>query len=513
MYNPPMPNTPPNPNSSPAKIRWLLIALLGGLTALRLYYVQSVPLSEDEAYYWQWSRHLAWGYYDQGPMVAWLIRAGTWLCGQTELGVRLPAVLLSLGLSLVLYDFCRRILKDERTGFLVVLIANGTILFTAASAIHTYDTGQAFFWALAIYGVGLAVFNRHTWGWYLAGVACGLAMLAKYSAALLPMLIFAFLLSDRRVRPWLARPHPWLAGLVALAVYAPNLWWNAGHHWVSFLHTVGLADKPFNFTAFEFIGGQIGLVTPVMAGLFAAVLAVAWRQGRGRDPRQSFLFWVSLPVLALFLAMSIKSRAQANWAGPGYLGLLLAAGWVINAKARASRAWRRWLALGLVSGYLLVGLAMFHVPWLKVLDLPADQDPTAPLYGWPQLGTEVAQELADWPGESQPFLFGLRYQTASLVAFYTPGQPQTQGLFLPGDRLNAYVFWTDPCALKGRDGLGVVMGRPDLGGIFEKVSWLRPVELKGPTGKVLHRLNLVWGHAFKGRDARPAAFLPRDCPP
>ncbi|HTO65264.1 MAG TPA: glycosyl transferase, partial [Bradyrhizobium sp.] len=59
------------------------------LVALRLIAAAVTPLTFDEAYYWMWSKHLAGGYYDHPPMVALVIRLGTMLAGDTELGVRL----------------------------------------------------------------------------------------------------------------------------------------------------------------------------------------------------------------------------------------------------------------------------------------------------------------------------------------------------------------------------------------------------------------------------------------
>ena len=64
------------------------------LLLLRLVVAGMLPLSADEAYYWLWSRHLAAGYYDHPPAIAFLIRAGTALFGDTAFGVRLFAVLL-----------------------------------------------------------------------------------------------------------------------------------------------------------------------------------------------------------------------------------------------------------------------------------------------------------------------------------------------------------------------------------------------------------------------------------
>jgi undecaprenyl-diphosphatase len=492
----------------------LAVALfLAAFTAFRLWYAAVLPISEDEANYFAWARHLAWGYYDQGPLVGWLTRLGMELAGTGSLGVRLTAVLLGSGMGLVLYDFCRRVAQDHVLGLGLVVAANSTIFFAAASLVQTYDTHQAFFWLLSLHLAAVAVFRLRPGAWYAAGAAAGLAMLAKYSSVLLPALMLAFLAASPRHRYWLRRKEPWLAALIAAAVFAPNLWWNATHHWTAFRHTAGLATQDFNFTAFEFLGGQAGLVGPVFFVLLVMGLVLAWRRARRGDDLAAFLLWVSVPVLLLFLAMSVKSRVPANWPGPGYLGAMLAAGLAIKPKLASSRAWRRWAGAGLISGYAILAVAYLHVPILKAVDLPADDDPTAKLYGWRELGPAVEQTLEQWPGKDKPFLFGLRYQTAALTAYYTPGQPRVEGLFTRGSRLNAFAFWTDPCKLKGRDGLGVVIGEPRWEGMFREVKHLRRLELRGPTGKVMHRLNLVWGEDFTGCDGRPPEFQEGDCCP
>src|ERR1700710_3244772 len=69
------------------------------LVALRLIAAAWMPLTFDEAYYWMWSKHLAGGYYDHPPMVAVVIRLGTLIGGDTELGVRLVSILLRLPMS------------------------------------------------------------------------------------------------------------------------------------------------------------------------------------------------------------------------------------------------------------------------------------------------------------------------------------------------------------------------------------------------------------------------------
>src|SRR5260370_42325970 len=69
--------------------RWrnAALALVAYAFVLRLVYAGSVEMMPEETYYWNYSRHLDFGYLDHPPMVAWLIRVGTAVFGQTEGGV------------------------------------------------------------------------------------------------------------------------------------------------------------------------------------------------------------------------------------------------------------------------------------------------------------------------------------------------------------------------------------------------------------------------------------------
>src|SRR4051812_12317734 len=95
--------------------------------AFRFWYAGVIDLAPDEAYYWEWSRHLDWSYYDQGPMLALAIRAGTLLCGANEFGVRLMAVLSGLGVSLLLIHALDKLGKPA-SALWAVLAANTLLL-------------------------------------------------------------------------------------------------------------------------------------------------------------------------------------------------------------------------------------------------------------------------------------------------------------------------------------------------------------------------------------------------
>src|SRR5688572_7253313 len=107
-------------NCQPERIvkRAIAITLVAGL--VRLIIAALTPLFPDETYYWEWSRHLATGYFDHPPMIAWLIRAGTLLAGDTPLGVRLFPVIAGVVAGLCICSGTRR-LAGQRAAMLAAI--------------------------------------------------------------------------------------------------------------------------------------------------------------------------------------------------------------------------------------------------------------------------------------------------------------------------------------------------------------------------------------------------------
>jgi undecaprenyl-diphosphatase len=105
--------------------------------------------------------------------------------------------------------------------------------------------------------------------------------------------------------------------------------------------------------------------------------------------------------------------------------------------------------------------------------VPVKYDRTArETIGWDHLGKNVSEvyDLMDQAGD--PFIFGIRYQFASELAFYVPGQPRTVSINR-WHRPNVYDYWFDDTALIGRDGVGVVDNKDHvklLGEIFSRVE-------------------------------------------
>ncbi|HZP83145.1 MAG TPA: glycosyltransferase family 39 protein, partial [Chthonomonadaceae bacterium] len=192
-------------------------------TLLRLCQLPMLELAPDEAYYWDWSRRLALGYYDQGPMIAYVIRLTTALFGTNEFGVRFGVLTASLGTLLCCYALARR-LFSPLAGFFTVVLLGLTPLMAVGSVIATYDPLLVCFWALACVFLERALYapteRAQRAAWIGAGIATGLGFLSKHTMLLLVPCLLLFLALSPPHRRWLRRPEPYSAFALTLLLYS-----------------------------------------------------------------------------------------------------------------------------------------------------------------------------------------------------------------------------------------------------------------------------------------------------
>lgn len=368
---------------------WPIAAVAGGialLTIVRLALAASVPLAPDEAYYWIWSRALAAGYFDHPPMVAFWIRAGTWLAGDSAFGIRLLGPLSAAFGSVLLWDAADRLLPGRNAGMLAAAMLNATLLVGAGAILMTPDSPLLLFWMCGLWAMARIVAGG-SGGWWLAvGLFVGLALASKYTALLLALGIGLWLAwAGRR---WLRQWQPYAGAALALLIVMPVLWWNARHGWVSLLRQGGRVGvwsperAPQNLL--EFFGGQIGIATPLIFLFCVAGMATAVRTAwRDRDPGWSLLAILSLLPALIFLQHAAGDSVQVNWPAIFYPAAAVAAAGL------SGRFWRRLRVPAVALGLLMTG-AVYVQAAFGPLSLPARLDPIAlQLGGWHGLAAKV----------------------------------------------------------------------------------------------------------------------------
>ncbi|MBM4129068.1 MAG: phosphatase PAP2 family protein, partial [Nitrospira sp.] len=435
----------------------LLFVFLLCVSLFHIYYISRgyIDLSPDEAHYWEWSRRLDWSYYSKGPMIAYLISAGTSVFGDNVLGIRIMAVLFSSLSSIFLYLLGKK-LFDEPAGLFSAILIQIIPLFSTFGVVFTIDSPFIFFWVVSLFLFWEAVdpltpplekvnnppmppFSKGGVGgfvyWILLGVSIGFGLLTKYTMAFFYLCGFIYLLFSGK-RKLIFTKGPLISSIISLIIFSPVIFWNAKHEWVTFRHTAGQVHGSEGFGIslqyfIEFLGSQFGVITPLLLILMIFALWKLRKQKEG-----AFLFWFFVPVIVFFLLKSLQAKVQANWALTGYISGIIAFSAVF--KKFYAEAWGKRV---LVITALLISVAVTsiaHFP--SLLNLPQKQDPTSRLRGWKELGAEVTKIYEEMSAAGPVFIFSDRYQVSSEVAFYVKGHPITYCINL-GRRMNQYDLW------------------------------------------------------------------------
>ena len=305
------------PGSSASGQLFAVIALIVAMTALRVVYAGLTDLRNDEAYYWTWSKENVLSFLDHPPMIAWFIRFGTAIFGDTNLGVRFAGLVAMPVTQLLVADIVRRVTHDFRAMVLSVLMMEAALYYGLLMAKVSPDIAMipfatAMVWAL----VRLAESDDERW-LMAAGAFAGLAALSKFTVALLLPAVLAFLFVPKWRRRWLLSPYPWLAAIIAVALFLPVLVWNMQHDFASFRFQFVRAAATHDWslrTLGDFIGIQFGLVGFVLLPVvLTGVCLMAWRGYRQLDAVAILLSTAVLFPFLYFLWKSLGLRIGDTW--------------------------------------------------------------------------------------------------------------------------------------------------------------------------------------------------------
>jgi 4-amino-4-deoxy-L-arabinose transferase-like glycosyltransferase len=424
-----------NAPASPAGPGWLLRLPPRGVAVLFLIWLLSRwafdaarELVPDEAYYWTWSRHLAASYLDHPPVIAYLIRLGTALIGNTELGVRCLAGILVAGAVLILTLATRRLVSDFHAASFVPIALLLSPMVAVVGSIVTPDTPACFFQSAAL-AAALGIFApnttgaRHPMKWLMFGIAMGLALDSKYTSVLLGVAILLAMLSCAEGRRHFLTPWPWLAAVVTAAIFSPVIIWNARHHWASFRfqlwHGIGSGSASAWHNLVNYIGGQIAICTPVLLGVCLAALVIYWRRKSNPMHIRILLYAATVP-LVFFGLSAIRRRVEANWPMFTYFPAIIL--FAIYLSENWGRRRVAWAELAVIVA--LVVTIVIHFPEAAWKISPRAGSPQWDnLFGWRDLAVRDVEPLRfDSP------VFTADYEYASELSFYLPNQPEVRPL-------------------------------------------------------------------------------------
>ena len=409
--------------------RWLAVAaLIAAMTALRSIYAGVIDLRTDEAYYWTWSKQNVLCFLDHPPMIAWFIRFGTAIFGDTNFGVRFAGILGMLVTQLLLADIVRRVTHDFRAIVLALLMPEaalyyGLLMAKVSPDIALIPFAAAMLWAL----VRLHESGDGRW-WLAAGVFGGLALLSKFTVVMLLPAVAAFMLVPAWRRRWLFSPYPFAAALIAVAVFSPVLIWNAQHDWASFrfqfVRAVATHELSLR-TVGDYIGLQFGLVGFVLLPVVLfGVSLTAWRGYRRGDAVAILLSTAVIVPFFYFFWKSLTLRVGDTW--PTFIWPAGFAAAAINIallpregfSAQLIRSSIGWAWTAIVSGIVFVVLVFLYyvvAPW----NFLGSIDPIGNEAGYDQVAARAQAELA---ATGATWIATTDYRTYSMLRWYFNGR-------------------------------------------------------------------------------------------
>ncbi len=435
-----------------------------GFLLIRLLFIAFTPfnLIVDEAYFWDWSRHLAWSYYDMGPMVAWIMRLTTSILPLSEFSVRLGAPILSALSAWIIYILAEDITDSPKVALTTILLYHMTPIGMAGGFIMTYYSPQFLFMAMtALFLWKLTKSGDPKW-WYFIGLSLGLGVLSHHMFAFYTLQVGLFVLLSKDRKKWLLCKQTYLGLLIAFIVAMPVIIWNLTHDLVMAKHALGLMSSWSDFieTFLSFLGGQAVVQTPLW---FIAVLygiSVSGYRGIKRgDQRHLLLFALSAPVFILVGLLSIGGRTEANWPITAYITGSISTVWVLAEQFRSDSKWTKNLirfsyGITLALCTVLWAVAYFPQAFYSVtgMHLKPKQDPANRLHGWEQLGREVSALRATMPEDT--FIAARDYGITAALAFYVDGNPQIYEIPI-SRRFSQYDFWNDAMDVDRKDAVFV----------------------------------------------------------
>jgi hypothetical protein len=430
----------------------------------------------DEFYFLACGRHLAWGYVDQGPIVAVMARLGTLLFGDSVFSIRiLPALAgaLLIGVSGLLtwaLGGGRSAQALAMLGLLLVPVYIGCQGFLSIVCM------EPLFWTACV----LCLVLLQQGGpprelWLTLGLLCGVGLLNKPSMLFFLVALFAGLLltPERRLlrSPWLLA-----AAALALLLVSPFLLWEAHNHWATweFLRNGQLEGKNARLAPPAFLLQQISQLNPVTSLLWVTGVIATLRARTLAGYR-----WIGLSFL-LFLGLMMAMHAKDYYVAPVYPMLFAAGGvaWEARLRHRQSGSNRLFAFPVYESVLILTGLILLPMsspvlrpaPWAQytqALHLRTRETETlktsilpqffADRFGWDEMTSIVVAGYRALPSEDRAHvcIFANNYgEAASLEFLGRRAEPALPPVISPH---NNYWLW----GMRGCDAHTLIAVVPD----------------------------------------------------
>ena len=392
------------PDSTHNYKKWLWGLITLGII-FRCVIASLIELNNDEVYYWTYSQHLQWTYFDHPPMVGLLIRLTTFNLSlqQYELFVRLGSIISCAVATLFIYKTGETI-HSSRTGFIAAILYNTSIYSGIISGIFILpDSPQMLFWTMSLFFLAKLLKtkeNKPLW-WILFGLTSGLAIMSKIHAVFLWSGLGLYVLTNRR--NLLRSYKPYLAFLICCIIVIPFFTWNIQNDFITYrYHGSRLGGSLFHFHVNYFlreVSGEIFYNNPLNFTLTVFAL-ISFFRNKIRDQFLVTSVMIALPMIGILVVLSMFNETLPHWSGPAYVTLLpLTARYIVLQTARRLRSVRllkisvALVLFTIIGGFIVIGYYPGALCHKKKIGNMGSGDVTLDMYGWKSAAVEIDSAL------------------------------------------------------------------------------------------------------------------------
>jgi hypothetical protein len=400
---------------------------------LNLVQAAFLDLHFDEAYYWLYSRHLDWGYFDHPPMVAALIFAGTKLFGG-YLGVRFFFILLSSVSFILLWQIVKTYHNSPLIYWLMVFSVSLWIPYTFFALPDT----PLFFFTVLFLWLYQKYLQKRSWGivFALAVVAAGL-IYSKYHGFLL--LLFVFLSNWKLIKERKA----W--GLVFLTIIflIPHFYWQYENQFPTFkYHLVDSHQTAYKIdVTLNYLLGSILLTGPFLGWMFM-YSAIRYRPSGDWERALKFVF---AGVFLFFFIVTFGGDIELHWPLIAYIPMFILAYAFIGNNKQFQKLVKR---LGIIGFIVFLAIRVYLIIGAPGAPVKAIRE----MIGW-----EDEMAMLEKEARGRPVVFHETYQKASFYAFHA-NRPYTTYAMLSGFyKYSQFDLYPTENKIQGKDVLFVSM--------------------------------------------------------
>ena len=388
----------------------------------------------DELYYAACSEHLSAGYVDQPPLSIFLFALNRMVFGDSLFAIRLLPAIAGAATVFLTGLMARELGGGRFAQGISSFAAIVSLILLAMDGFFSMNAFDLLFWAWSAYILILLVKTGDKKYWLHLGLLLGLGLLNKISVLWLGFGIFVGVIATPE-RRWLKTEYPYIAGVIAFALFLPFIIWNTTHDLahLEFIRNAS-SEKYSSLTPKIFLVGQMMVQNPVTLPLWLSgfLWFLFWKEGR----RFRLLAYIYLTVLAVLL---LNGHSKPEYLSPAYS--MLFAGGAVAVERWSSAQPLRWIkpvyAIVLIVGIALAPLTLPILPvetYIHYADAlgiaPAtaeakqlDRLPQfyADMFGWEDKAAAVAKVFHSLSPEDQArcALFGDNYGRCGAIDFYS----------------------------------------------------------------------------------------------